>query len=150
MVRKLLPRRSITTSRWPFTRTWNHFTKIVLAQVLRTHFGEPAELESYSSPNSRTSRITMGRILNADADLTARSGIQSTRASAHPGVLRAAQTLGHALTTGMSRRLKETWLRALQRWGQRTSQTCSRNQNAPAPSDVRRSLGRGARDMGIN
>ena len=78
-----------------------HFTKIVLAHVLRTHFGDPTELDSYSSPNSRTSLITMGRILSADPDLY--SEIQAYNLQG-PALIQAyceaAQALGQALTTG--------------------------------------------------
>jgi len=86
-----------------------HFTKIVLAQVLRTHFGDPTELDSYSSPNSRTSLITMGRILNADPDLY--SEIQAYNLQG-PGLIQAyceaAQALGHALTAGNVEAFKES------------------------------------------
>lgn len=78
-----------------------HFTKIVLAQVLRTHFGDPTDLDSYSSPNSRTSLITMGRILNADPELY--SEIQAYNLQG-PALIQAycdaAQALGRALTSG--------------------------------------------------
>src|SRR5262249_52612090 len=76
-------------------------TKIVLAQVLRASFGDPAEMESYSSPNSRTSLITMGRILNADPELY--SEIQTYNLQG-PALLRtyleAAQALGQTLMAG--------------------------------------------------
>jgi prephenate dehydrogenase len=92
-----------------FHQNLEHFTKIVLAQVLRTYFGDPTELESYSSPNSRTSLITMGRILNADADLY--SEIQAYNLQG-PALIqaycKAAQTLGHALTTGNVEAFKES------------------------------------------
>jgi prephenate dehydrogenase len=92
-----------------FHQNLEHFTKIVLAQVLRTHFGDPAELESYSSPNSRTSLITMGRILNADADLY--SEIQAYNLQG-PALIQAyceaAHTLGYALTTGNVEAFKES------------------------------------------
>ena len=86
-----------------------HFTKIVLAHVLRTHFGDPAELDSYSSPNSRTSLITMGRILNADPDLY--SEIQAYNLQG-PALIQAyceaAQALGQALTDwSMLKRLRK-------------------------------------------
>lgn len=78
-----------------------HFTKIVLAQVLRTHFSDTAALDSYSSPNSRTSLITMGRILNADADLYGE--IQAYNLQG-PGLIASylaiAQELGQALSQG--------------------------------------------------
>jgi prephenate dehydrogenase len=84
-----------------FHQNLEHFTKIVLAEVLRTHFGDPTEMDSYSSPNSRASLVTMGRILNADPDLY--SEIQSYNLQG-PAMLQAylevAQTLGQALIAG--------------------------------------------------
>jgi prephenate dehydrogenase len=92
-----------------FHQNLEHFTKIVLAQVLRTHFGNPAEMDSYSSPNSRTSLITMGRILNADPDLY--SEIQSYNLQG-PAMIRAyleaAQALGHALIEGNMQTFKDS------------------------------------------
>lgn len=84
-----------------FHQNLEHFTKVVLAQVLRTHFGDPTEMDSYSSPNSRTSLVTMGRILKADPELY--SEIQSYNLQG-PDMLRTyldiAQTLGQALIAG--------------------------------------------------
>ena len=92
-----------------FHQNLEHFTKIVLAHVLRTSFGDPAELDSYSSPNSRTSLITMGRILNADPDLY--SEIQAYNLQA-PALLQAyldaAQALGQALIVGNVEAFKES------------------------------------------
>lgn len=92
-----------------FHQNLEHFTKIVLAQVLQTHFGNPAELDAYSSPNSRTSLITMGRILNADPELYGE--IQSYNLQG-PAMLRAylevAQALGQALIEGNMHAFKES------------------------------------------
>ena len=84
-----------------FHQNLEHFTKIVLARVLQDHFGHPAEMDSYSSPNSRTSLVTMGRIVQADPDLY--SQIQSYNLQG-PAMLQsyleAAQALGQALIAG--------------------------------------------------
>lgn len=86
-----------------------HFTKIVLAQVLRTHFHAPTELESYSSPNSRTSLMTMGRILSADPELY--SEIQQYNLQG-PELIQAycavAQQLGQALMAGNVQDFKDS------------------------------------------
>jgi prephenate dehydrogenase len=91
-----------------FHQNLEHFTKVVLAQVLCSQFGNPAEMDSYSSPNSRTSLITMGRILSADPDLY--SEIQSYNLQG-PAMIRAyleaAQALGHALIEGNRHAFKE-------------------------------------------
>jgi prephenate dehydrogenase len=92
-----------------FHQNLEHFTKVVLAQVLHTNFGDPAEMDSYSSPNSRTSLITMGRILSADPDLY--SEIQSYNLQG-PAMIRAyleaAQALGEALIHGDMQAFKES------------------------------------------
>jgi prephenate dehydrogenase len=92
-----------------FHQNLEHFTKIVLAHVLRASFGDPAEMDSYSSPNSRTSLITMGRILNADPDLY--SEIQAYNLQA-PALLQtyldAAQALGQSLMAGHVEAFKES------------------------------------------
>lgn len=84
-----------------FHQNLEHFTKIILAHVLRTHFGDVSELDSYSSPNSRTSLVTMGRILNADPELY--SEIQAYNLQG-PALIQAyldtAQALGEAMTRG--------------------------------------------------
>jgi len=78
-----------------------HFTKIILAHILRTHFGDPTELDSYSSPNSRASLITMGRILNADTDLYSEIQMYNLQGPALiQAYCEAAQALGQALMTG--------------------------------------------------
>lgn len=84
-----------------FHQNLEHFTKLVLAHVLRGQFEDPFEMDSYSSPNSRTSLVTMGRILNADPDLYAE--IQAYNLQG-PDMIRAyldaAQQLGQALIAG--------------------------------------------------
>lgn len=54
-----------------FHQNLEHFTKIVLAEMVHRHFQEPGEMGSYSSPNSRASLATMGRILKGDPALYA-------------------------------------------------------------------------------
>ena len=48
-----------------------HFSKIVLAELIHTHFADPQELLLYGSPNSRASLATMGRMLSHDPALYA-------------------------------------------------------------------------------
>ena len=84
-----------------FHQNLEHFTKVVLSQVLQAQFKDPFEMDSYSSPNSRTSLITMGRILNADPELY--SEIQSFNLQGPAMIqayLEAAQHLGQALING--------------------------------------------------
>lgn len=58
-----------------FHQNLEHFTRIALAELMRRRFGGPESLASYSSPNSRMSLITLGRILNLDPQMI--SEIQS-------------------------------------------------------------------------
>jgi prephenate dehydratase/prephenate dehydrogenase len=91
-----------------FHQNLEHFTKLVLAQVLQSQFGDPREMDSYSSPNSRTSLTTMGRILSANPDLY--SEIQSYNLQGPAMIqayLDAAQTLGQALIAGNVTTFKE-------------------------------------------
>lgn len=94
-----------------FHQNLEHFTKIVLAHVLHTHFGDPTEMDSYSSPNSRTSLVTMGRILRADPELY--SEIQSYNLQG-PAMLQAyldaAQALGKTLIAGETQTFKESMI----------------------------------------
>jgi prephenate dehydrogenase len=58
-------------------------------------------MDSYSSPNSRTSLITKGRILNADPDLYSEIQAYNTQGPALiQAYLEAAQHLGQALIQG--------------------------------------------------
>lgn len=84
-----------------FHQNLEHFTKIILAQILRRHFGDPAEMDSYSSPNSRASLATMGRILNADPELYGEIQAYNLQGPALiQAYLEAAQTLGQAISRG--------------------------------------------------
>jgi prephenate dehydratase/prephenate dehydrogenase len=92
-----------------FHQNLEHFTKLVLAQVLQRQFDDPFEMDSYSSPNSRTSLVTMGRILNADPELY--SEIQSYNLQGPAMIqayLDAAQALGQALIAGDVETFKTT------------------------------------------
>jgi prephenate dehydratase/prephenate dehydrogenase len=92
-----------------FHQNLEHFTKLVLAQVLQRQFGDPFEMDAYSSPNSRTSLVTMGRILNADPELY--SEIQSYNLQGPAMIqayLEAAQALGQALIKGDVEAFKTT------------------------------------------
>jgi prephenate dehydrogenase len=101
-----------------FHQNLEHFTKVVLAAVLRTSFSDPTEMDRYSSPNSRTSLVTMGRILSADPDLY--SEIQSYNLQG-PAMLRAylevAQALGQALITGQTDTFKTSMVESVQALG---------------------------------
>jgi prephenate dehydrogenase len=91
-----------------FHQNLEHFTKLVLAQVLRSQFHDPNEMDSYSSPNSRTSLTTMGRILNADADLYSEIQAYNLQGPAMlQAYLDAAQALGNALIAGDVEAFKE-------------------------------------------
>lgn len=52
-----------------FHQNLEHFTKLVLAEVLAKHVHQPASTGAYSSPNSRASLRTMARVLRVDASL---------------------------------------------------------------------------------
>jgi prephenate dehydrogenase len=96
-----------------FHQNLEHFTKIVLAHVLHKHFDDPTEMDSYSSPNSRTSLITMGSIIRAVPDLY--SEIQSYNLQGPAMVqayLEAAQALGQALMAGHIQTFKDSMTRS--------------------------------------
>jgi prephenate dehydrogenase len=81
-----------------FHQNLEHFTKVVLAEVLRAQFGAPEMMARYSSPNSRLSLITMGRVLQGDPGLYAEIQTQNLQG---PGMiqeyLRVASDIGRAL-----------------------------------------------------
>jgi prephenate dehydrogenase len=81
-----------------FHQNLEHFTKVVLAEVLRVQFGGPEVMARYSSPNSRLSLITMGRVLKGDPGLYAEIQTQNLEG---PGMiqeyLRVAGDIGRAL-----------------------------------------------------
>jgi prephenate dehydrogenase len=52
-----------------FHQNLEHFTKVVLAEVIRREFKDLRELEKFSSPNSRASLGTMARILNGNTNV---------------------------------------------------------------------------------
>jgi prephenate dehydratase/prephenate dehydrogenase len=84
-----------------FHQNLEHFTKVVLAEVLRTQFGAPEAMASYSSPNSRLSLITMGRVLNGDPALYAEIQAQNLQgAGMIQEFLRIAGDLGRTLIQG--------------------------------------------------
>jgi prephenate dehydratase/prephenate dehydrogenase len=84
-----------------FHQNLEHFSKIVLAEVLRAQFGHPEAMANYSSPNSRLSLITMGRVLKGDPVLYAEIQTQNVQG---PGLiqeyLRIAGEVGQALMQG--------------------------------------------------
>ena len=84
-----------------FHQNLEHFTKVVLAEVLRTQFGIPEVMAAYSSPNSRSSLITMGRVLNGDPQLYAEIQSQNLQgAGLIQAYLRIAGEIGQALSHG--------------------------------------------------
>jgi prephenate dehydrogenase len=84
-----------------FHQNLEHFTKVVLAEVLRAQFGTPEMMASYSSPNSRLSLITMGRVLKGDPDLYAEIQTQNLQgAGLLQEYLRIAGEIGRALIQG--------------------------------------------------
>jgi prephenate dehydrogenase len=81
-----------------FHQNLEHFTKVVLAEVLRAQFGTPDVMATYSSPNSRLSLITMGRVLQGDPQLYAEIQTQNLQgAGMIQEYLRIAGEIGQAL-----------------------------------------------------
>ena len=101
-----------------FHQNLEHFTKIALAEVLRERFGGTEALASYSSPNSRMSMITMGRILNMDPQMVAE--IQTYNLQG-PGMiekyLEVVSRLGAALIQGEVEPLRQAMAQNAQRLG---------------------------------
>jgi prephenate dehydrogenase len=84
-----------------FHQNLEHFTKVVLAEVLRAQFGTPEVMAAYSSPNSRLSLITMGRVLQGDPHLYAEIQTQNLQgAGMIREYLRIASAIGEALMRG--------------------------------------------------
>jgi prephenate dehydrogenase len=54
-----------------FHQNLEHFVKIVMAEVIRREFPDLEEFEKFSSPNSRATLATMGRILRGTPDVLA-------------------------------------------------------------------------------
>jgi prephenate dehydrogenase len=84
-----------------FHQNLEHFTKVVLAEVLRGQFGAPEVMANYSSPNSRLSLITMGRVLKGDPGLYAEIQTQNLQgAGIIQEYLRIAGEVGRVLMQG--------------------------------------------------
>ncbi|MGH8055696.1 MAG: prephenate dehydrogenase/arogenate dehydrogenase family protein, partial [Candidatus Entotheonellia bacterium] len=95
-----------------------HFTKIVLAEVLRTQFGSPAVMATYSSPNSRLSLITMGRVLKGDPQLYAEIQTQNLQgAGMIQEYLRIAGEIGQALICGDASRFTQAMTQNAEAFG---------------------------------
>lgn len=91
-----------------FHQNLEHFTKVVLAEVLRTQFGAPEVMAPYSSPNSRLSLITMGRVLKGDPGLYAEIQTQNLQgAGVIQEYLRVAGEFGRALIDGDASRFAQ-------------------------------------------
>ena len=118
MVEQTIMPNIFRTPEMAFHQNLEHFTKIVLAQVLRTHFGDPSEMDSYSSPNSRASLATMGRILHADADLYGEIQAYNLQSPALlQAYLETAQALGEAIQRGDCTAFKESMQSSAQTLG---------------------------------
>ncbi|MDH7500679.1 MAG: prephenate dehydrogenase/arogenate dehydrogenase family protein, partial [candidate division NC10 bacterium] len=101
-----------------FHQNLEHFTKIALAEVLRERFGGPQGLAAYSSPNSRMSLITMGRILNLDPRMA--SEIQSFNLQGRGMIeeyLKVVTRLGRAMREGDVEALRNSMEESVQRFG---------------------------------
>jgi len=91
-----------------FHQNLEHFTKVVLAEVLRAQFGKPEVMATYSSPNSRLSLITMGRVLKGDPQLYAEIQTQNLQgAGMIREYLRIASDIGEALMRGDAERFAQ-------------------------------------------
>jgi prephenate dehydrogenase len=101
-----------------FHQNLEHFTKVVLAEVLRAQFGAPEMMARYSSPNSRLSLITMGRVLNGDPGLYAEIQTQNLQG---PGTiqeyLRVAGEIGRALMDGDAGRFAQAMSQCAEAFG---------------------------------
>lgn len=82
-----------------FHQNLEHFTKLVLAHVLTEKFPDPAQMDSFSSPNSRASLATMGRVLHTDLELL--SEIQSLNLQG-PEMIEAFVTAAEQLSAAIS------------------------------------------------
>jgi prephenate dehydratase/prephenate dehydrogenase len=92
-----------------FHQNLEHFTKVVLAEVLRGQFGAPEVMSTYSSPNSRLSLITMGRVLKGDPGLYAEIQTQNLQGSGMiQEYLRVAGEIGRALMEGDAQPFAQT------------------------------------------
>src|SRR5919197_3662013 len=95
-----------------FHQNLEHFTKVVLAEVLRAQFGAPGVMATYSSPNSRLSLITIGRVLKGDPGLYAEIQTQNLQGAAMiQEYLRVAGELGRALMDGDASRFAQAMSR---------------------------------------
>jgi prephenate dehydrogenase len=101
-----------------FHQNLEHFTKVVLAEVLRTQFGAPEVMAHYSSPNSRLSLITMGRVLQGDPGLYAEIQTQNLQgAGMIREYLRVAGEIGQALMRGDGRHFTQAMSGCAQAFG---------------------------------
>lgn len=101
-----------------FHQNLEHFTKIVLAEVLRTQFGTPGVMAAYSSPNSRLSLITMGRVLQGDPQLYAEIQTQNLQGSGMlREYLRLAGEIGQALIDGDGARFTQAMTQGADAFG---------------------------------
>jgi prephenate dehydrogenase len=101
-----------------FHQNLEHFTKVILAEVLRAQFGNPEAMANYSSPNSRLSLITMGRVLRGDPGLYAEIQTQNLQgAGMIQEYLRIAGEVGGALMHGDGSPLAQAMSRCAKAFG---------------------------------
>jgi prephenate dehydrogenase len=101
-----------------FHQNLEHFTKVVLAEVLRSQFGAPEAMTSYSSPNSRLSLITTGRVLKGDPGLYAEIQTQNLQgAGMIQEYLRIAGEIGRALMQGEASHFAHAMSRCAEAFG---------------------------------
>jgi prephenate dehydrogenase len=101
-----------------FHQNLEHFTKVVLAEILRAQFGAPEAMVTYSSPNSRLSLITMGRVLRGDPGLYAEIQTQNLQgAGMIQEYLRVAGELGRTLMDGDANRFAQAMSHCAEAFG---------------------------------
>lgn len=101
-----------------FHQNLEHFTKITLAAVLRAQFGSPEVMGTYSSPNSRLSLITLGRILKGDPQLYGEIQTQNLQgAGMIQEYLRIAGEIGQALMGGDANRFTDVMIQCADLFG---------------------------------
>lgn len=101
-----------------FHQNLEHFSKIAFAEVL-CQSKTPQDAEHFSSPNSRLSMATMGRILAGDADLVEEIQTGNTQGPALIKTYMAVtQRLGEALLQGNAKPLGDSMRASQQKLGE--------------------------------
>ena len=101
-----------------FHQNLEHFIKIALAELLRERFGGPQDLSAYSSPNSRMSLITMGRMLNLDPQMVSEIQNFNTQGPAMiEEYLKVVTRLGKAMVKGNAEPLRQSMTESARSFG---------------------------------